>query len=554
MKRSGLKVMLGLVGLVKPLAHIMFLCIFFGVIGFFCAIAITVLGGELLLAVLGNSQLIFSNICIMLLICAVLRGVFRYVEQTCGHYIAFKLLARIRDQIFGVLRKLAPAKLETRNRGDLIALITSDIELLEVFYAHTIAPVCIAVLVSLGMVFGIGQFHLLLAVYALVAYGVIGYILPVCLWQKDNQDGLGVRTKLGNLNGYFLESLRGLHETLQFGAVANRQKELAEKTEEINGLQEKIKVQEGLNFGLSGFFVSALSLGMVALNLYLQSDFATTLRTTLLLTASFGPVLALSNLSTTLTSTIASGERVLNLLEEVPETEDVLEGETPMFTGAKAEHVDFAYKKEPILSDVSMELKKGQLVSLTGASGSGKSTMLRLFMRFWSTERGTVSISGSNINEIQTNHLRDMEGYMTQETDFFQGTIRENILLAKADATEEEVVVAAKKAAIHDFIVRLPNGYDTKVVELGESLSGGERQRIGLARAFLQDGDFILLDEPTANLDSLNEGMILKSLAEAKKDKTILLVSHKASTIGVADANYHLDGGRMHGAGKELEK
>ncbi|WP_317854220.1 ABC transporter ATP-binding protein [Chakrabartyella piscis] len=545
MGRSGLKVMVGLVGLVKPLAHIMILCIFFGVIGFFSAIAITVLGGELLLVVLGNSQFTFSNICMMLLICAVLRGAFRYVEQTCGHYIAFKLLARIRDQIFGVLRKLAPAKLETRNRGDLIALITSDIELLEVFYAHTIAPVCIAILVSLGMVLGIGQFHIFLGVYALIAYAIIGYALPVGLWQKDNQDGLGVRTKLGNLNGFFLESLRGLHETLQFGAVANRQSEIAEKTEEINALQEKIKVQEGLNFGLSGFFVSALSLGMVALHLYLQSDFATTLRTTLMLTASFGPVIALSNLSTTLTSTIASGERVLNLLEETPETEDVLEGKTPIFTGAKAENIDFSYGVEAILSDVSMELEKGQLISLTGASGSGKSTLLKLFMRFWSADGGTVSISNENINEIPTKHLRTMEGYMTQETDFFQGTIRENILLAKQDATETEMIAAAKKAAIHDFIATLPDGYDTKTSELGESLSGGERQRIGLARAFLQDGDFILLDEPTANLDSLNEGMILKSLYVAKKEKTILLVSHKTSTIGVADKNYHLQSGRM---------
>ncbi|WP_317854442.1 ABC transporter ATP-binding protein [Chakrabartyella piscis] len=547
MKRSGFGVMIGLLGLVKPLAHIMFLCVTFGAIGFLCAIAITVLGGELILTTLGESyfQLGFKSICGIVLACALLRGVFRYAEQTCGHYIAFKLLAVIRDKLFAVLRKLAPAKLETRSRGDLVTLITSDIELLEVFYAHTIAPVCIAIVVSLIMSAVIGTFHVGLGIFALVAYGVIGYILPVCLWQKDNKDGLDIRNKLGNLNGFFLESLRGMEETLQYNGTEKRLDEVNEKTEEINGLQHKIKKQEGWNFGMSGFFVSALTLCMVGLNIYLKSDFQTTLLTTLMLSSSFGPVLALSNLSTTLTSTIASGERVLDLLEEQPQTSEIYEGKTPEFTGAKVENIDFSYGKEQILLDVSMELKKGQMVSLTGASGSGKSTLLKLFMRFWSAESGVVSVSGENIDEIQTKHLRDMEGYMTQDTDLFQGTLRENILLAKEDATEEEMVVAAQKASIHDFITILPDGYDTKVAELGESLSGGERQRIGLARAFLQDGDFILLDEPTANLDSLNEGMILKSLHEAKKDKTILMVSHKASTIGVADVNYHLDGGRM---------
>ncbi len=547
MERSGLKVMLGLICLVKPLAHIMILCVVFGVLGFFSAIAITVLGGELLLASLGNgyTNMTFGGICILLAGCAILRGVFRYVEQTCGHYIAFKLLAVIRDQIFAVLRKLAPAKLETRGRGDLIALITSDIELLEVFYAHTIAPVCIAILVSLGMVFSIGNFHVVLGVYALVAYLTIGYILPVCLWQKDNSDGLGVRVKLGDLNGFFLESIRGLQETLQYDGVETRQQEIMAKTEEINELQGNIKQQEGWNFGLSGFLVGAFALGMVGVNVYLQSDFQTTLLTPLLLSSSFGPVLALSNLSTTLTATIASGERVLNLLEEQPETEELLVGETPIFTGAKGRNIDFSYGEKPILSNVSMEIPKGKLVSLTGASGSGKSTMLKLFMRFWSAKKGEISISDANINDIQTAHLRSLEGYMTQETDLFQGTIRENIMLAKADATEDEMMATAKKAAINDFLMSLPEGYDTKVSEVGGNLSGGERQRIGLARAFLQDGDFILLDEPTANLDSLNEGIVLKSLKEAKQNKTILLVSHKMSTIGIADVNYHLDGGRL---------
>ncbi len=547
MKRSGYKIMLGLLSLVKSFLPIMALCIGFGVLGFLAAIAITVLGGVLLLTALDVpvSGLSFEQLTVLLIVCAILRGVFRYIEQTCGHYIAFKLLAVIRDKVFTVLRNLAPAKLETRSRGDLIHLISSDIELLEVFYAHTIAPVVIAAIVSLIMSILVGMFHPLLGLFAAFSYFLIAVILPLRIWKKDKEEGLAIRNKLGALNSYFLESIRGIQETKQFKNEKERLLRIQNRTEEINQLQANIKKREAFFFGISGYYVGLLTLMMFLVNVLLYTGFETTLLTTLMLSASFGPVLAISNLAITLTGTLAAGERVLNLLEEEPETKEIIDGKRPEFSGARASDIRFSYGEEEILQDISLEINHGDMVALTGKSGSGKSTLLKLFMRFWSVKSGEISIGEENIEQVNTSHLRNLESYMTQETDLFQGTILDNILIAKSNASLEEVKEAAKKASIHSFIESLPEGYDTKVAELGESLSGGERQRIGLARVFLHDANFILLDEPTANLDSLNEGIILKSLADWKEEKTILLVSHKQSTVGIADKNVHLDSGRM---------
>ncbi len=547
MRRSGIRIMWGLLGLLRPLSPVMVLCILMGTAGFFCAIAITVLGVNLLLtaADLSPWAFSFSAGAAVMAVCAAARAALRYGEQICGHFIAFKLLAVLRDRLFGALRRLAPAKLEQRGRGDLISLITGDIELLEVFYAHTVAPVCIAVLVSAGMVCAIGVFHPLLGAAACVSYLIVGCVIPLVSSGLGRRQGVEVRDRLGELNSYFLESLRGIRETLQYSRDDERALEIAQRTEEINRLQGQLKKHEAAASSWSGAAVTALTLLMLGAGLLLSVPFPDLLLTTVMLSASFGPVLALAGLSATMDQTLAAGERVLTLMEEAPETEDILQGEKPDFEGAEARHLSFSYGSEEILRDLSVKFPEGKIIAVTGRSGSGKSTLLKLLMRFWKAPEGTVRISGLDVGRIQTDHLRSLESYMIQETDLFHDSIGDNIRIGKPDAAQEEVERAAEKASLHDFIMTLPQGYDTPVGELGGTLSGGERQRIGLARAFLHDAPLLLLDEPTSNLDSLNEGSVLKALSESRQGRTVILVSHRKSTLSIADSSYTIDSGRL---------
>ena len=547
MRRNGIKIMWGLLGLLRPLAHIMVFCIALGTLGFFCAIAITVLAVNLLLTAMELSpwSLTFAAGGAIMAVCAVARALLRYGEQTCGHYIAFKLLAVIRDKVFAALRRLAPAKLEGKGRGDLISLITSDIELLEVFYAHTIAPVCIAVLVSLSMTVLIGSFHPLLGLLAGISYLLVGCVIPLATSRIGRRQGMEVRNQLGELNSYVLESLRGLRESLQYAQDGARAHEMERKTEQLNQLQKQLKRHEAAASSWSGGAVMALTLAMLGVGMVLNVSFPVLLLTTVMLSSSFGPVLALANLSATMDQTLASGERVLALLEEKPETEEVLTGQCPDFSGAEVKRLTFSYGSEEILHDLSAQFPKGKIIAVTGKSGSGKSTLLKLLMRFWSAPVQSVLISNTDVGEISTSHLRNLESYMIQDTDLFHDSIADNIRIGKLDATQAEIEVAARKAALHDFILTLPQGYDTPVGELGDTLSGGERQRIGLARAFLHNAPFLLLDEPTSNLDSLNEGIILRALREEQDERTVILVSHRHSTLSIAHRTYTVDCGRL---------
>lgn len=547
MRRNGIKIMWGLLGLLRPLAHIMVFCIALGTLGFFCAIAITVLAVNLLLTAMELSpwSLTFAAGGAIMAVCAVARALLRYGEQTCGHYIAFKLLAVIRDKVFAALRRLAPAKLEGKGRGDLISLITSDIELLEVFYAHTIAPVCIAVLVSLSMTVLIGSFHPLLGLLAGISYLLVGCVIPLATSRIGRRQGMEVRNQLGELNSYVLESLRGLRESLQYAQDGARAHEMERKTEQLNQLQKQLKRHEAAASSWSGGAVMALTLAMLGVGMVLNVSFPVLLLTTVMLSSSFGPVLALANLSATMDQTLASGERVLALLEEKPETEEVLTGQCPDFSGAEVKRLTFSYGSEEILHDLSAQFPKGKIIAVTGKSGSGKSTLLKLLMRFWSAPVQSVLISNTDVGEISTSHLRNLESYMIQDTDLFHDSIADNIRIGKLDATQAEIEAAARKAALHDFILTLPQGYDTPVGELGDTLSGGERQRIGLARAFLRNAPFLLLDEPTSNLDSLNEGIILRALREEQDERTVILVSHRHSTLSIAHRTYTVDCGRL---------
>ena len=598
-RRSAIQIMGSLIGLVKPLLHIMLAAIILGTLGYLCAIFLTILAGQvivhgLLAGVAGrmvpvnNMWLVFTpvkTIITVMIVVAVLRGILHYMEQYCNHFIAFKLLAIIRHKVFAALRKLCPAKLEGRDKGNLISIITTDIELLEVFYAHTISPIAIATLTSIIMVIFIGRYHWLAGLLALAAYLIVGVAIPMWNGKRGSQKGMEFRTSFGELNSFVLDSLRGLDETIQYGQGEKRKEQMSERSKNLAGMQEDLSKMEGSQRSFTNMVILLASFGMLALTIWLYDKgtmgFEGILTCTIAMMGSFGPVVALSSLSNNLNQTLASGERVLSLLEETPLVEEIpcdvetsgAESMEHEFTGAEAENVTFAYKveglegdrqgeparagrcpgaedglgrdNEVILDNYSLKLQPGKITGIHGASGSGKSTILKLLMRFWDVQKGCVSVDGTDVREIPTKHLRDMESYVTQETHLFHDSIANNIAIAKPGAAREEIMEAAKKASIHDFIMTLPKGYDTEVGELGDTLSGGEKQRIGIARAFLHDASMILLDEPTSNLDSLNEGIILKSLKESAEEKTIVLVSHRVSTMNVADVVYEMENGRI---------
>ena len=605
-RRSALSIMGSLIGLVKPLIHIMLAAIILGTAGYLCAIFLTILAGQVIVhgliaggatntaigtvltetvtsgnvateagtITVKNMWLIntpVKTIITVMIIIAVLRGILHYAEQYCNHFIAFKLLAIIRHKVFAALRKLCPAKLEGRDKGNLISIITTDIELLEVFYAHTISPIAIATLTSLIMVFFIGRYHWLAGLLALAAYLIVGVVIPMWNGKRGSQMGMEFRTNFGELNSFVLDSLRGLDETIQYDQGEKRKEQMSERSRSLAGMQEKLSKMEGAQRSFTNLVILLASFGMLALTVWLygkgEIGFEGILTCTIAMMGSFGPVVALSSLSNNLNQTLASGERVLSLLEETPMVEEISggvdirtasgnipvvsentgkeESRASVFSGAEAQHVTFAYENETILDDYSLKLEPGKITGIHGASGSGKSTLLKLLMRFWDVNQGSVSVDGEDVRKIPTRHLRDMESYVTQETHLFHDSIANNIAVGSPGASREAIIEAAKKASIHDFIMKLPKGYDTEVGELGDTLSGGEKQRIGIARAFLHDSPLILMDEPTSNLDSLNEGIILKSLREASEKKTVVLVSHRKSTMNIVDTVFEMKDGRI---------
>lgn len=550
MKRSGFKVMLRLIGLVQPLAGFMALAILMGFAGHLCAAFITIFGGYAVLDLLQfDTPLSLTSIFILVGVFALLRGFLRYAEQASNHFIAFKLLALIRDKVFRSLRRLCPAKLEGRDRGDLIAVITSDIELLEVFYAHTISPAAIAGLFTVVMCLFIGSCHWTLGLLALFAYAVVGLAVPLLTSRFSGEEGMVFRRESGELSAFVLDSLRGLDETLQYGQGEARLAQMNARTDALSESESRRKRKAGRSMAATNTVILLLDLAMLFASAALYSQgqvgFAGVLIPTVALMSSFGPCVALANLGSTLQSTFAAGNRVLDILDEEPLVEEV-SGQTQVeFTGAAVENLSFSYGGEQVLSGLSLDVPKGKVVGIVGRSGSGKSTFLKLLMRFWQAGPGQVQVSGRDVGQINTQNLRDMESFVTQETHLFHDSLRNNLRIAKLDATDEEIIAACKKAAVHNFIMTLPKGYDTPVGELGGTLSGGERQRLGLARAFLHDAPLMLLDEPTSNLDSLNEAVILKSLGQERDGKTVVLVSHRQSTMRIADRVYLVENGRL---------
>ena len=538
MRRSGFNIMMKLITLVKPLIGFMFLAIIAGVIGNLAAIFIPAYSSYVIANIVSRADQINLNMSfILLIVLAISRGFLRYVEQLCNHFIAFKLLAIIRNKVFRALRRLAPAKLEGKEKGNLISLITSDIELLEVFYAHTISPIFIAFVTSVIVVSILFAYSVKAAIFAMISYLIVGLFLPIFSSKSGKKEGLELRNEFADLNSYLLDSLRGMKEVIQYSYGEKRLDYIDETTVKLNRKQERIKVFEAQNRGFTTSIVALLGLIMFVImknEMVDIFDINKLIVVTVLFMSSFGPVIALSSLSANLRSTFASGDRVLNILEEKPQVLEVYDQNKTYFRDLKIEDITFSYNDEIILNDFNLSLENGEKLAIFGKSGSGKSTLLKLIMRFWDVDKGEIKISDRNIKQVNTKDLRDIENYMTQETYLFQGSILENIKIAKKDASLNEVIEACKKASIHDFICSLKDGYETNVGELGEKLSSGEKQRIGLARVFLHDAPLYILDEPTSNLDALNEGIILNAISK-EENKSMLIVSHRKSALNIAD-------------------
>ncbi len=546
-RRNGFKICFELITLVKPMLPVMICAIVLGTLGFLTAIFIPSLGALAIVNIMTASNYVFevNTIIILLIVFAILRGILRYGEQASNHYIAFKILAILRDKIFKQLRRLAPAKLEGQDKGNLISLITNDVELLEVFYAHTISPVMIAVCTSIIMLIIIAQISAVLSIVTLIGYMIVGIAIPLHISKKSASAGEKFRAESGNLSTLIYEGLRGIGEINQYDSSELMLNQIDRQSTMQNDAQYKLKKEEGKTISLSNLVVMITSLMILVVGSMLMKS--TGLQGHLVYVAfvltisSFGPVIALANLGSGLSQTLASGERLLNLLEESPVVEDVKSEIDVRANNVNIQSVDFSYDSEQIFKNLNLKLEEGKIIGISGRSGSGKSTLLKLIMRFWQADNGQISIGNTNVDEIDTVKLRKSQSLVSQSTVLFNKSIADNIRIGKLDATLDEVKEAAKLASIDEFINTLPNGYDTKVGELGSSLSGGERQRLGLARAFIHDANIILLDEPTANLDALNESIVLNSIKNASENKLIVLVSHRKTTLSICDEVINLE-------------
>ena len=551
-RRSGFQIMKRLILELKPLVLIMLITITMGILGYLAAISIASFGAIALGTVLGDINFItFKGAIIVMIICALLRGFLRYGEQLSGHYIAFKILYILRDKIFLKLRKLAPAKLEGKEKGKLISLITSDIELLEVFYAHTIAPIAIALVTNTIVAIVLYTINPWFGVLALAFFLIVGFCIPYFSSSLGKDAGVKYRQVVGDCNNYVLDSLRGLKEILQFKNGEERLKEINNSSKRMNESLDSIKKHEGVIRSITDLSIMIAILTFVGVSFYQYSlgniTFTSMILAIVIIASSFGPVVALSNLSNTLLQTFASAERLFDLMDEEPQVVEIFEGEEVACDSISYKDVEFSYENRDkrVFNKASISIEKGDKIALIGESGIGKSTFVKLLMRFWDVNNGDIEINNKSIKEINTNSLRNSQTLVSQETYLFNESILDNIKLGNKNATKEEVIEAAKKASIHKFIETLPNGYNTKVSELGGNLSAGERQRVGLARAFLRDSEVLILDEPTSNLDTLNEGEILKSIKENCKEKTIVLISHRKSTTAVCDKTYKLEEGNL---------
>lgn len=544
--------MASLIVLLGSLSYIMILAVIGGSLGFMCAMGVTLLGAVAVAKALGEAvALSYTTIALLCVLCGVLRGILRYFEQYSNHYIAFKLLAVLRDKIFSCLRILCPAKLESKQKGSIIAMITSDIETLEVFYAHTVSPICIAVILSLSVTLFVAYVSsYILSAIAFIGYATVGVALPLIYSKKLKNSGVRYRKEFSSFNAYFLDSIRGIKDIVLSGSGKEREKEVNKRSDALLEETKKMKRYTVKAAATTEAFVSFFIIAVLSAGIFLVTQNMLSLGRMIIgvvaVFGSFGPVIAISALPGNLTQTFASGDRVLNLLSEKPAVLPITKGKDFEFEQLSVKNLSFGYEKDKeVLSDISMFLQKGEIVGIVGESGCGKSTFLKLLLRFWQKDKGEISYNDTDIEEINSQSLIDNVTMVSQSTYLFDETILDNLKIAKPNATKEEIEEACKSASVHSFIISLPQGYDTKVGTLGDNLSAGEKQRIGLARAFLRGSELILLDEPTSNVDSINEGIILSALKAQKHNKSIILISHRESTMAIADKIYRIEKGKI---------
>lgn len=560
-RRSSWSIIISLLGLLSPLLYALLIAVIMGTLGFFSAFGLGIFGMYAVFSAIpkfaGEFSEIFlggyptSTYVILLITCGVLRGILHYVEQLFNHLLAFKILAMMRHKVFKAMRRLAPAKLETKNPGDLISVIMGDIELLEVFYAHTISPIAIAVLCTISLMLFYASLHPLLMIVPLIAQITVGIFFPKYAAKKGEQVGVNIRKQMGQLNGQFIDKLRGVQEIIQYDAKEQAMDDLQNLTSDLLKEQEKIKLQFSNLFSMTDAAIIIFSMLQVIVSATLISKGIVSVPAgviaSILTLSSFGPYIALANLGNTLTHTFACADRVLSLLEEEPVVDRVENGVDVEMGDFEVRDVNFEYSHErkSVLKNVNVTIKKGEILGICGESGSGKSTLLKLMMRFWDPKEGKVLLSNENLKNINTHSLYSKINYMTQQTFLFTGTIRDNLLIAKADASDEEIMQALKKASIDEYVKNCRGSLDARVGEDGVNFSGGERQRLGLARCFLADRECFFLDEPTSNIDSINEAMVLRSIVEEAKDKTIVFVSHRESTLAISDRIIRIEKGQV---------
>ncbi len=578
-KRNNFLIMLSLIKLLRPLVLPMLIAIVMGVLGFISAFGIPVFAVYAIFSAIPKFSIVMAGLFLgglttkiyltLLLACGFLRGALHYIEQYCNHLLAFKILAIIRQKVFAAMRRLAPAKLDTKNPGQLISLIMGDIELLEVFYAHTISPIAIAAITAILLFCFYTMLNPILVIVPLISQIVIGIIFPFIASKKGSATSAEIRNEIGELNGKFIDNLRGVSDILQYNCGRQELQNLDTITEQLFKKQAKIKNQATNLFAFidAGIIIFSIAQGLVCLHLIQQNAISAPVAViaTILTASSFAPYISLASLGNTLTHTFACGERVLSILEEEPIIQPVTNGinleknytennansfdKNTLQNAANSfesnnnpfdielEAVDFSYAEDKaiVLHNLNLNIRQNEIVGLVGESGRGKSTILKLLLRFWEPNSGEVKIGGHNLKEVNTESIYKNINYMTQTTNLFAGTLRSNLLIAKPSASDEEIMEALKKAAIHDFVKTLPNGLDTIVGEEGVNFSGGEKQRLGLARCFLADKPILLLDEPTSNIDSINEAIILRAISRERKNKTIIFVSHRPSTLSICD-------------------
>lgn len=551
-RRNAFTIMFRLFKLIGSFTLVLFLAVLNGTIGNLLGTSVLVFG-SLAVAKIIDASLVSLSLNVLLTLCivsGVLKGILKYLEQYSNHFIAFKILAILRDKIFAKLRELAPANLLTKKKGSIVALVTSDIETLEVFYAHTISPIIIALLTSIISFIFVGQIsNYYLALILILGYILVGVVIPTISNKVYSKKGMAYRREFSNLSASYLDYVKGKDEITLNNCDNDFKAIIDSKSRNLLNVNRKIKNRSSILLAITNLVISLtiVSSLFVGINFVKSGSIsvASLLVVIVSMTASFGPVLSLAVLPQNLTQTLASGNRLIDLMEEEPITKDVSEGKNFDFENLNVNHLEFKYQNEEIIKDVSFNIKKGEIVGLCGQSGSGKSTILNLLLRFFKVDDNMILYNDIDINQINTNSLRDNVAMVSQNTYLFKDTILNNLLVAKLDATLDEVKEACKKASIDSFIESLPDGYNTLISNESENISAGEKQRLGLARAFLSNVSLILLDEPTSNVDSLNEGIILKSLKEESKDHAIILVSHRLSSLSICDRIITLENGKI---------